>query len=83
VAEKEIGSDSSTGRLIVRVGARYLGPGEVESLLSDASNARQKAAWKPETSFSEFVHGMARPISRLLGVPRSFLTIGQKNRRFL
>jgi len=58
--ESEIGTDETTGRVIVRVDPRYYRPAEVESLLGDATKARQKLGWKPQTTFSELVRGMAQ-----------------------
>jgi GDPmannose 4,6-dehydratase len=43
------------GQVIVRVDARYFRPTEVETLLGDASKARQKLGWQPRVSFDELV----------------------------
>lgn len=56
--EKEKGFDS-TGRCIVAVERRYFRPTEVESLLGDASKAKNKLGWFPRTSFEELVKEMA------------------------
>ena len=48
------------GRCIVRVDPRYFRPAEVETLLGDASKARQKLGWAPRISFEELVAEMVR-----------------------
>lgn len=47
------------GRLIVAVDPRYYRPTEVETLLGDATKAREKLKWVPRTSFAELVREMA------------------------
>jgi GDPmannose 4,6-dehydratase len=54
----EVGIDAVTGRTLVRVDPRYFRPTEVETLLGDASKARQKLGWKPKTSFPDLVKEM-------------------------
>jgi len=48
------------GRCIVAVDPRYFRPTEVETLLGDATKAREKLGWVPTTSFAELVAEMAR-----------------------
>lgn len=48
------------GRCIVAVDPRYFRPSEVDSLLGDASLAREKLGWQPRTSFRELVVEMVR-----------------------
>ncbi len=55
---EEVGRDK-TGRVIVCVDPRYFRPTEVETLLGDASKARQQLGWSPQTSFEELVREMA------------------------
>lgn len=55
----EKGYDKS-GKCIVQVDPRYFRPAEVETLLGDASKARQKLGWVPKTSFAELVAEMVR-----------------------
>ena len=57
-AEEEKGYDAATGKCIVEVDPRYFRPAEVETLLGDASNAREKLGWVPETSFQSLVAEM-------------------------
>ncbi len=45
---------------IVRVDPRYFRPTEVETLLGDATKAREKLGWTPKVSFQELVAEMVR-----------------------
>jgi GDPmannose 4,6-dehydratase len=56
----------------VRIDPRFLRPAEVEHLVGDASNAREKLGWEPRTSFEEMVHLMVDADLELLasGVPQ-------------
>jgi GDPmannose 4,6-dehydratase len=54
----EVGIDTKTGRTLVRIDPRYFRPTEVESLLGDASKARQKLGWVAEVSFPDLVAEM-------------------------
>lgn len=46
------------GNVVVKVDPQYFRPAEVETLLGDASKARQQLGWEPETSFDELVQEM-------------------------
>ena len=46
------------GRCIVAVDPKYYRPTEVETLLGDATKAREKLGWTPATSFEELVREM-------------------------
>ena len=56
----EKGYDSATGKCIVQVDPRYFRPTEVETLLGDASKARQKLGWTPKITFQELVSEMVQ-----------------------
>ena len=56
----EVGIDRANGRTIVRVDPRYFRPTEVESLLGDATKAREKLGWTAEIEFPELVAEMVR-----------------------
>ncbi len=45
---------------VVRVDSRYFRPAEVETLLGDASKAREKLGWSPKIIFRELVAEMVR-----------------------
>lgn len=48
--EEEKGVDPATGKVIVQVNPRFYRPAEVEFLMGDASLAKEKLDWVPETS---------------------------------
>ncbi len=56
----EKGFDAASGKCIVAVDPTYYRPSEVETLLGDASKAKQKLGWEPRTSFEELVAEMTR-----------------------
>ena len=55
----EKGYDAN-GRCIVAVDPRYFRPTEVETLLGDATKAKEKLGWTPKISFAELVAEMVR-----------------------
>jgi GDPmannose 4,6-dehydratase len=55
----ETGADQH-GRVIVRVDPRYFRPTEVDTLLGDATKAREQLGWTPRTSFGDLVAEMIR-----------------------
>ncbi len=55
----EKGYDSD-GNCIVSVDPRYFRPTEVETLLGDASKAKEKLGWHPKITFDELVKEMVR-----------------------
>jgi GDPmannose 4,6-dehydratase len=55
----EKGHDAQ-GRCIVQVDPRYFRPTEVETLLGDATKAREKLGWTPKITFAELVAEMVR-----------------------
>lgn len=48
------------GNCIVAVDPRYFRPTEVETLLGDATNAKEKLGWTPKITFEELVAEMVR-----------------------
>ena len=46
------------GKTVVRVDPRYFRPTEVETLLGDATKAREELGWTPKISFQEMVAEM-------------------------
>ena len=56
---EEKGYDTS-GKCIVAIDPRYFRPTEVETLLGDASKAKNKLGWTPKITFEELVSEMVR-----------------------
>ena len=56
----EKGYHAQTGACLVAVDPRYFRPTEVETLLGDASKARDKLGWTPKIRFEELVGEMMR-----------------------
>ena len=54
----EVGIDSNTNRAVIRVDPKYFRPAEVETLLGDATKAKEKLGWEPKISFKELVEDM-------------------------
>jgi GDPmannose 4,6-dehydratase len=54
----EVGVLTGTSNTVVRVDSRYFRPTEVETLLGDASKARNLLGWHPRTSFTDLVKEM-------------------------
>jgi GDPmannose 4,6-dehydratase len=48
----------ATGKCIVSVDPRYFRPTEVETLLGDATKAKEKLGWQPKISFEDLVKEM-------------------------
>ena len=54
----EVGIDANTNRAVIRVDPKYFRPAEVETLLGDASKAKEKLGWEPKISFKQLVEDM-------------------------
>jgi len=54
----EFGVDNNSGKVVVRVDSKYFRPAEVETLLGDATKAKEKLGWEPKTSFKQLVEDM-------------------------
>jgi GDPmannose 4,6-dehydratase len=57
---EEKGIDPATGNVMVAVDRRYFRPTEVDTLLGDASKARDRLGWTPRVSFEELVSEMVQ-----------------------
>ena len=55
---KEIGIDKYNKKIIVKCDKKYFRPTEVETLLGDASKAKEKLNWSPKISFEQLVKEM-------------------------
>ena len=54
----EVGIDKNTGRTVIQVNPKYFRPAEVETLLGDATKAKEKLGWEPKISFKQLVEDM-------------------------
>ena len=54
----EVGIDNFSGKVVIRVDPKYFRPAEVETLLGDATKAKEKLGWKPKISFKQLVEDM-------------------------
>ena len=52
--------DVSVGDIIIKVDPRYFRPSEVETLLGDPSNAKNKLGWVPEITVKEMIAEMVQ-----------------------
>ncbi|MFT6752718.1 MAG: GDPmannose 4,6-dehydratase [Candidatus Azotimanducaceae bacterium] len=55
---KETGICAKTGNVLVEVDPNYFRPAEVETLLGDATKAREQLGWVPKITFNELVQEM-------------------------
>ena len=56
--EDEIALDWNTKKTIIGINPRYFRPAEVESLLGDATKAKEVLGWEPKIKFKELVEDM-------------------------
>ena len=54
----EVGYDMNSKKIVIRVDPKYFRPAEVETLLGDASKAKEKLGWEPKISFKQLVEDM-------------------------
>lgn len=59
---KEVAGEAvlKPGQVVVKVDPRYFRPTEVETLLGDPTQAKEKLGWEPTTTFAELVSEMMR-----------------------
>jgi len=55
---EEVGMDSITKKVMVRIDPKYFRPTEVDVLLGDPSKAKEKLGWEPKVLFHELVEEM-------------------------
>jgi GDPmannose 4,6-dehydratase len=55
---EETGTDTKSGRTVVRIDPAYFRPTEVDLLIGDAAKVREKLGWTPKRSFAELVREM-------------------------
>ena len=56
--QDEIGMDKKTKKTIISVNPKYFRPAEVDTLLGDATKAKEKLGWVPEIGFDQLVEDM-------------------------
>jgi GDPmannose 4,6-dehydratase len=54
----EYGYDLNTKKIVIKVDPKYFRPAEVETLLGDATKAKNKLGWEPKISFKQLVEDM-------------------------
>jgi GDPmannose 4,6-dehydratase len=54
----EIGIDTNTNKVVVKVSPKYFRPSEVDTLLGDSTKAKEKLGWQPKISFNQLVWDM-------------------------
>jgi len=54
----EIGIDTYTNNVVIEVDSKYFRPAEVETLLGDATKAREQLGWEPKISFDQLIEDM-------------------------
>ena len=54
----EVGIDKLTKKTVIQVNPKYFRPAEVETLLGDATKAKEKLGWEPKISFKQLVEDM-------------------------
>lgn len=59
-AESEIGTDTVTGKTVVRINPQFYRPAEVELLIGTPEKAKAQLGWSPATSFQGLVEMMAK-----------------------
>lgn len=58
--EKETAINRKTGKQVIVVNPKFYRPAEVDSLIGDATKAREKLGWKPATGIAELAAMMAK-----------------------
>jgi len=56
--DSKIKAQDLIGNTIVAVSKKYFRPTEVETLLGDSTNAKEKLGWEPKITFREMVQEM-------------------------
>jgi GDPmannose 4,6-dehydratase len=67
--KEEHGTDTATGKIVVRIDPKYYRPCEVEQLLGNPAKAKRQLGWEPKVKFEELVKIMTDGDLRLLDNP--------------
>lgn len=57
-AEQEVGIDVATGKVLVKVNAKFYRPAEVELLIGNPAKAKEVLGWEPKTTLEELCQMM-------------------------
>ena len=68
-------ADDLVGKVIITVNPKYFRPAEVDSLIGDASKAKEKLNWEPTISFTQMVDEM---VAHDLDKAKRFLVLKEK-----
>ena len=68
----EVGIDVNSGRVIVKINAKYYRPAEVDLLIGSAEKARDELGWIPKTSLEELCQMMVSADLRRVSEGKSF-----------
>lgn len=60
--------DTTTGKVVIVIDAKYYRPTEVETLLGDPTKAKKEIGWKTEISFPELIYDMMNHDFQLYGM---------------
>lgn len=71
-AEDEVGRDSATGKVVVRINPQFYRPAEVELLIGDPAKAKADLGWEPTTTLEELCAMMVDADIKRNKLDRSF-----------
>jgi GDPmannose 4,6-dehydratase len=57
-AEREVGIDKQSGKVLVRVNPRFYRPAEVDLLIGNPAKAKEKLGWEPKTTLEQLCQMM-------------------------
>jgi len=57
-AEREVGIDKQSGKVLVRVNPKFYRPAEVDLLIGDPAKAKEKLGWEPKTTLEQLCQMM-------------------------
>ncbi len=65
----EVAKDRNTNKVLIEVSSNFFRPAEVDYLIGDATKAKQKLGWQPETTIEELVKMMVKSDLSLIETP--------------